>query len=58
MQNILDEAERTGNWRSTEVGLVMAEFMNRFVCTVSPTPEDMKEAGRLYAEDTTVAKAM
>ncbi|KAL5325014.1 hypothetical protein ACEPPN_006136 [Leptodophora sp. 'Broadleaf-Isolate-01'] len=58
MQDVLNKAEETGNWRSKEVGVVMNEFAARYVCTVSPVPEDMKESERLYVEDTTVATAM
>ncbi|KAH7311967.1 proline iminopeptidase [Rhexocercosporidium sp. MPI-PUGE-AT-0058] len=58
MQDVLDHADRTGDWRSKEVGAVMNEFNVRYICTVVPLPDDMKESGRLYGEDTTVATAM
>ncbi|CZT50657.1 related to proline iminopeptidase [Rhynchosporium secalis] len=58
MEDVLDEADRTGSWRTGEVGAVMKEFNTRFACTVVPEPEDMQVSERLYGEDTTVASAM
>ncbi|PVH86176.1 alpha/beta-hydrolase [Cadophora sp. DSE1049] len=58
MQEVLDHADKTGNWNSKEVGAVMQEFTIRHVCTVSPLPDDVMVSERLYDEDTTVATAM
>ncbi|KAL2062394.1 hypothetical protein VTL71DRAFT_6660 [Oculimacula yallundae] len=57
MQDVLDEAERTGDWKTKEVQSVMAEFVKRFVCTVEQ-PEDARVCGRICAEDGTVGTAM
>lgn len=57
-QEILNKAEKDGDWENADVKRVTALMGARHVCRASPVPPELLPAFKHLAEDTTVYKTM